>query len=217
MKIKPRPDRKTILCNFIYTDEFLAQKVTAYFNASEHIAMHCSREAIQESETDCYIVPVQLIQSLLETKSRPSTWLPFMAYGSHFFLNEAFSRGCADYLKEPWECPEAELRLLKLFSQSSVYYLHGKEITLEGIRASAQAGSVVLSKSEMNILKALLKSAGNVVHRDVLYYTIWNTLPNKPSRVVDVHVSSLRKKLKTVFADQEITIHHVRGEGYLLE
>lgn len=82
-----------------------------------------------------------------------------------------------------------------------------------------------LSRQESEILGTLLKQRGKTVTREVLFYRIWGNLPDKPSRVVDVHVSSLNRKIRKLMPGGEGTadipdgttdrlIVTVRGLGY---
>ena len=76
------------------------------------------------------------------------------------------------------------------------------------------AGRVALSEPEARILRLLILHREQVVRRDALFYAIWGRLPQKGSRVVDLHVSRLRRRLAPLIPEGEGCIQTVRGSGY---
>jgi len=77
-------------------------------------------------------------------------------------------------------------------------------------------GRCRLSVQEQSILRMLAASAGQPVSREALYYGIWGRPASSESRVVDVHIASLRKKLRRLFPESGACIRSARGVGYLL-
>lgn len=67
---------------------------------------------------------------------------------------------------------------------------------------------------EFTLLHELLKNAGNVVNRDFLSETVLGRKLDIFDRSIDVHVSSLRKKLGPKYYDIE-RIQSIRGVGYI--
>lgn len=140
-----------------------------------------------------------------------------LAYGEAQLLAGCFSAGCDDYLKEPWTPAELEWRLRKLqtrrprrFSFSwGTFELHGLEIL-------TSRGQCSLSHQEARVLSLLLRGGGEAVPREALYYAIWGKPPEGNSRVVDVHVSNLRRKLLRLYPQSAGCLRSVRRVGYLL-
>jgi two-component system response regulator CpxR len=66
---------------------------------------------------------------------------------------------------------------------------------------------------EFSLLEVLLRNAGRVVTRDHLTEAVLGHKPGPFDRVIDVHVSNLRKKLGDASAGERIKA--VRGAGYL--
>ena len=73
---------------------------------------------------------------------------------------------------------------------------------------------VSLTAVEFILLYELMKNAGNVVNRDVLSETVLGRKMDVFDRSIDVHVSSLRKKLGPKYQGIE-RIQSIRGVGYL--
>ncbi|MBN1798099.1 MAG: winged helix-turn-helix domain-containing protein [Spirochaetales bacterium] len=142
-----------------------------------------------------------------------------MVYGKSDSLTKAFLVGCSDYLKEPWGILELDFRLKKIFTvPKKKYVLHEQELMVSDSLCSTGHNRVKLSFQESILLKLLLKQKGTLVPRDALYYALWGKLPVTKSRVVDVHVSVLRKKLSLLFPHlkRERFIHSAKGKGYIL-
>ena len=73
---------------------------------------------------------------------------------------------------------------------------------------------VSLTAVEFILLYELMKNAGNVVNRDVLSETVLGRKLDVFDRSIDVHVSSLRKKLGPKYQGID-RIQSIRGVGYL--
>lgn len=72
---------------------------------------------------------------------------------------------------------------------------------------------VALTLKEYELLKLLLRSPGRVFDRDTLMTSIWGYDFDGESRTVDVHVRSLRTKLR----EGGDIIQTIRGVGYKVE
>lgn len=80
----------------------------------------------------------------------------------------------------------------------------------------ANGGSgVTLTALEFRLLWFLGEAEGRLLTRAQILETVWNDTSGVPTRVVDVHVAALRKKLAEVDAPLEIA--SVRGIGYRLD
>ncbi|TLS51027.1 response regulator transcription factor [Paenibacillus antri] len=74
--------------------------------------------------------------------------------------------------------------------------------------------SIVLRPKEFEVLLYLVQRPGMVVTRDDLMNVVWGFDYVGGQRTVDVHVSSLRKKLE--MNQQSVQIDSIRGVGYKL-
>ena len=63
---------------------------------------------------------------------------------------------------------------------------------------------------EFDILEVLMRAAGRVVSRDEVALHIYNRIPGRFDRSIDMHVSHLRRKIER---ERQI-IQTVRGAGY---
>jgi len=210
------PNHKQHALNFICHDELLAFQVGSFFSQVDSLRLIVSEEPLPEFDVDCYAIHESLLHFVLGHEAgRPATWRPVIGFGPARQLQSAFSLGCADYLKEPWEPEELAVRVTRVF-QSRTWMAGGDRrdgIRLFSNKIENNGRCVSLSVNEAKILEVLFASPEKAVPREVLYYAIWGRMKNPVSRVVDVHISSLRKKIQN-FIPWEI--RHVRGEGYLL-
>lgn len=75
--------------------------------------------------------------------------------------------------------------------------------------------SVSLTALEFRLLWYLAENTGKLLTRAQILERVWNDVSGVPTRVVDVHVAALRKKLGEVGAT--VAISSVRGIGYRLD
>ena len=69
-------------------------------------------------------------------------------------------------------------------------------VSFEGLDLCTPAGPIPLTLHESRMLKVLLRSRGEPVPRDALSYAAGGTPGPAGSRAVDVHVASLRRKMR---------------------
>src|SRR5262249_41017309 len=129
--------------------------------------------------------------------------------------------GADDYLPKPFNARELLARVRAILRRSQSPGEPGRPIQVgdveldpgsRTVRVSGQ--SVDVTDAEFDILALLLASAGSVVSRDQLAEHALGRKVTPFDRSIDVHISSLRKKLGAQVNDTE-RIKSVRGSGYL--
>jgi two-component system response regulator CpxR len=128
--------------------------------------------------------------------------------------------GADDYLPKPFNPRELIARVRAIMRRMAGVAGDGKllvvrDITLDaGAReASINGHQLDLTSVEFSLLETLMRNAGRVVTRDHLTETVLGRKLGPFDRVIDVHVSNLRKKLGDASAGERIKA--VRGAGYL--
>ena len=201
--------------NFVTDSPARAERVRYMVNRRSDYQVAYTVEPLGEGGFDAIVLPAMM----LEQDSQKAEWMPMIAYGSQLHLHRAILAGCFDYLKDPWSPEELLFRLGRLF-RSSTRPLTSQRLTLQGSVLSSETGTrVQLSHPEATILKHLLINSGEVVPREALFYAIWGRVPESKSRAVDVHISSLRKKMGGLLADNvegDNPIMSVRRVGYMI-
>lgn len=124
--------------------------------------------------------------------------------------------GADDYLVKPFDLPELFARLRAIIRRSvgqasSVVEIGDVTVDLRA-KTVRQAGRVVaLTAREYAILEFLALHRGAVVTRTTLYEHIFDEDDDTLSNLLDVHISSLRKKLGAEL------IATRRGQGFCIE
>jgi hypothetical protein len=140
-----------------------------------------------------------------------------IGFGAPEALPGCFLAGCDEYLRDPWNPEELAWRLRRLRKDArAAFRFTWGTVELHGLELRCPAGRCSLCAQEQSILRLLAGSRGEPVSRETLYYGIWGRLPSERSRVVDMHVCSLRRKLRRLFPGGSELIRSVRGVGYLI-
>lgn len=140
------------------------------------------------------------------------------AKGTEYDKVTGLDLGADDYLAKPFGMMELISRVKAVLRRSGKE--HTKVLRNGGIELDAIAhkvkvnGEIIdLTLKEYELLKLFMESPGRVYTREQLLRMIWNTDFEGETRTVDVHVATLRTKLK----DQGKLIQTVRGVGYRME
>lgn len=88
-------------------------------------------------------------------------------------------------------------------------------IDLASVQAISGSTQVPLTPTEFKLLRTLAVEPGRVFSRDDLLTGVWGYEPGSDTRLVDVHVGRLRKKLQDVGVE-DVQIETSRGFGYRL-
>jgi two-component system, OmpR family, response regulator RegX3 len=131
--------------------------------------------------------------------------------------------GADDYIVKPFSAREVAARIRAVLRRvdeppkatKPTGPLEAGELTLDPARRSATlAGKELdLTRREFELLQLLLSEAGTVITRERLIDEVWDTNWFGSTKTLDVHVSSLRRKLGDDSADPRF-IHTVRGVGF---
>lgn len=139
---------------------------------------------------------------------------------------QGLKHGADDYITKPFGVAELLARVSAVLRRSQNEEVRGKEQTEKVITAGVLSiypekyevvldGEVVpLRPKEFEVLLYLVQRPGMVITRDDLMNVVWGFDYIGGQRTVDVHVSSLRKKLE--LGQQSVQIESIRGVGYKL-
>jgi len=127
--------------------------------------------------------------------------------------------GADDYLPKPFDLGELLARLKALIrrgkGQASPQLSVGDLVLDFNTRSAARAGTrVELSPMEYRTLEYLMMRHGSTVSKEELLEHLYDYNWEKFSNVIEVYISTLRRKIDS--GDAERLIHTLRGRGYVL-
>ena len=128
--------------------------------------------------------------------------------------------GGDDYLTKPFEFLELTARIDVLLRQRTgspcVTALRVADLELDLLTQTVKrAGQVIdLLPREYRLLEYLMRHAGQVVTRTMLFEEVWHYRYDEPTNIIDVHISKLRRKID--IPDTRPLIQTIRGAGYIL-
>ena len=128
--------------------------------------------------------------------------------------------GADDYLPKPFNPRELIARIRAILRRTSRSATASNSVIVGEVQLDPSAREVRmngiqidLTSVEFSLLEMLLRDAGHVVTREQLTETVLGRKLGPFDRVIDVHISNLRKKLNCAHGEERIKA--VRGSGYV--
>lgn len=163
--------------------------------------------------------------SILKKIRSKSLWkkipvIMLTAKGSEFDTVLGLDSGADDYVPKPFRMMELLSRIRAHLRRNDEVVEENKVLKLGILSVDSQKhivkvgeDEIVLTLKEFDLLHFLLENKGIVLTRAQILDRIWGYEFDGESRTVDVHIRTLRQKLK----DAGKYIETVRGVGYKLE
>ena len=132
-----------------------------------------------------------------------------------------FSEGANDYVSKPFHIDElvarigAQLRIEKTPSDTLTYADIELEYKTSKLRKINNGDSVGLNNTEFQLLEYFMNNPDRILSKEMIYDRIWGMDSEAVSNNLEVYLSFIRKKLKTIGSD--ISIRSVRNMGYKME
>jgi two-component system OmpR family response regulator len=128
--------------------------------------------------------------------------------------------GGDDYLTKPFASEEMAARLEVLLRRARVQprqtALRVQDLELDLVTREVRRGGrdVTLLPTEFKLLEFLMRNAGQVLTRTMIFEAIWGYHFDPGTNLIDVHLGRLRRKVD--IPGLEPLIKTVRGSGYAL-
>ena len=197
----------------------------------EVLEFSCARDfyrALEKRVPDLFLLDIMLpdedgLSIIRKIKADPRTAYPpiilVTAKTSEIDKVKGLDLGADDYMTKPFGVMELISRVKALLRRSQIVGAVPLVLSFETIRMEEEKHLVTvdnqpceLTYKEYELLKLLLINAGIVTSRDLILEKIWGTDFEGESRTLDMHIKTLRKKLKEAGS----YIKTVRNVGYIL-
>lgn len=131
-----------------------------------------------------------------------------------------FNAGADDYLPKPFEPDELICRVRAMLRRSADYrptVLFYGDVSLDSAVGELRCGgkTVRLSGREFQVMEMFMRSPRVVISANRIMEKVWGWDSEAEINVVWVHISNIRKKLRSI--GSHVSVYASRGMGYMLE
>ncbi len=129
------------------------------------------------------------------------------------------SIGADDYISKPFAAEEllarVHVQLKKLGKIDSILKVDDLALDQKRFYVKRKGKEINLTPKEFKLLEYLMLNKNQVLTREMILNRIWLFTTDIETRVVDVYVNILRKKIDKEYKKK--LIHSVRGFGYMIK
>lgn len=124
--------------------------------------------------------------------------------------------GADDYISKPFEIDEVLARVRTRLKQQSGAEIKIEDLTINSSSMEVKRGDreISLTAKEFKLLEYLMLNKGAVLSRETILDHVWLYSPEIDTRVVDVYIGYLRKKIDEGY--EKKLIKSLRGFGYTI-
>lgn len=132
---------------------------------------------------------------------------------------QGLNLGADDYMTKPFVADEflarIKARLRKQGGDDEVLKVGDLELNSKTLEVKRDGKHIQLTPQEFRLLQYLMHNKGRILTREMILNRIWLYSSEVETRVVDVYMGYLRKKIDN--GQKKKLLHSVRGFGYVVK
>jgi DNA-binding response OmpR family regulator len=132
---------------------------------------------------------------------------------------DGLNLGADDYITKPFVADEflarIKARLRKQVTDESVLKVADLNLDSKTMEVTRNGEQIQLTPQEFKLLQYLMSNKGRILTREMILSRIWLYSSDVETRVVDVYMGYLRKKIDA--NTNKKLLHSVRGFGYVIK
>lgn len=133
---------------------------------------------------------------------------------------QGLNLGADDYMTKPFVADELLARIKARFrsignGENRVLKVDDLELNSQTLEVKRGRDDIKLTPQEYKLLEYLMNNKGRILTREMILNRVWLYSPDIETRVVDVYMGYLRKKIDA--NNDKKLIHSVRGFGYMIK
>ncbi|MDR2920740.1 MAG: response regulator transcription factor [Tannerella sp.] len=189
--------------------EILAYNLTS--DGYETVSAYSAEEALKKLTSDYSLILLDVMMGgmsgykfaeVLRSNGNQIPIIFLTAKDSENDMLTGFSVGGDDYISKPFSLKEVSARVKAVIKRQSSepkpvnkFIFEDFCIDFETKDVTIGPETILLTRTEFEILTFLAKHPGRIFSREEIINTIWEETPFITERTVDVHITRLRKKL----------------------
>lgn len=132
---------------------------------------------------------------------------------------QGLNLGADDYITKPFVADEflarIRARLRRQGEADAVLKIADLELNNRTLEVKRDGNLIQLTPQEYKLLQYLMNNKGRILTREMILNRIWMYSSDVETRVVDVYMGYLRKKIDNGYSKK--LLHSIRGFGYVIK
>ena len=206
-----------------YLKELLLDNGYAVHTAADGIA---ALEYFKQSEPDLMVLDLGLPnmngEAVCQEVRKKYKDMPIIILTAKDSINDivqGLNLGADDYMTKPFVADEflarIKARLRKQGDNETILKVNDLELDSKTLEVRRDGKQIQLTPKEFKLLQYLMSNKGRILTREMILSRIWLYSNDVETRVVDVYMGYLRKKIDSGYPKK--LLHSVRGFGYVIK